>query len=74
MIRKQISEAQKSWGGCASMIGAGLVVKWYVLRLIHDFNRDEKSLQTAGDGRIHVLLLRRYRNPRKDADYLVVGM
>lgn len=56
------------------MIGAGLVVMWYVLRLIHDFNRDEKSLLTAGDGRIHVLLLRRYRNPRKDADYLVVGM
>ncbi len=35
---------------------------------------DEKSLLTAGDWRIHVLLLRRYRNPRKDADYLVVGM
>lgn len=49
------------------MIRADLAVKSFVLRLIHYLSSDKKSLLAAGDARMYVLLLGRYRNPRREA-------
>lgn len=58
------------------MIGADLAVKSFVLKLIHYFPRDTKSLLAAGYARMYVLLSGRYRNPRSEAkvcNYQVIG-